>query len=53
MSKLKKSLGIGGVVICVLLLILVGVRVIDWSLFWVFTILMAGFAYFVLPKMKD
>jgi len=51
--NLKKILGLIGVIICVTLLVLVGVRFITWRLFWFAIILMAGFAYFVLPKMKD
>ena len=51
--NLKKVLGLIGVIACLLLLILVGVRVIAWSVFWLFIIALAGFAWFVLPKMED
>jgi len=51
--NLKKTLGLVGVVCCVLLLVLVGIRFITWRSFWILILLMAGFAYFVLPKMKD
>jgi len=49
----KKVLGLVGVIACVLLLVLVGIRFITWRLFWVLIILIAGFAYFVLPKMNE
>lgn len=49
----KKILGAVGVVICLLLLVLVGVGVISWSLFWMAIILLAGFAYILLPMMED
>ncbi len=49
----KKALGLVGVVICVLLLTLLGVGFITWRLFWIIIILIAGFAYFVLPRMKE
>lgn len=51
--NIKKVLGLVGVVICVSLLILVGIRIISWSLFWMILIAVAGFAYFVLPRMSD
>jgi len=47
-----KVLALIGVVGCVLLLLLVGMQVISWKMFWIVTILIAGFAYFVLPKMR-
>ena len=49
----KKILGLAGIIICVLLLALVAFRIITWGLFWIAIILMAGFAYFVLPKMEE
>ncbi len=49
----KKILGAVGVVVCLLLLILVGIQVITWGLFWLILILIAGFAYFLLPRMED
>ncbi len=51
--QFKKLLGLIGVICCVLLLVLVGVQFITWRVFWFFIILLAGFAYFVLPRMKD
>jgi hypothetical protein len=49
----KKLAGIAGIVLCVFLLILVGISAITWRLFWVAIILVAGFAWFVLPKMSE
>jgi len=49
----KKALGLIGVVICVTLLVLVAMRQITWRLFWIAIIFIAGFAYFVLPKMEE
>ncbi len=49
----KKILGLAGVIICVLMLSLVAFRLITWTLFWIVIILMAGFAYFVLPKIEE
>ncbi|MEM3154840.1 MAG: hypothetical protein QW165_04740 [Candidatus Woesearchaeota archaeon] len=49
----KKALGIVGVVVCVLLLFLVGIGAITWRLFWALIILIAGFAWFVLPRMRE
>lgn len=51
--NLKQTLGLVGVILCVLLLVLVGIRAITWSLFWIVLIIIAGFAYLVLPKMKE
>ena len=51
--RLKKILGLVGVIICVLLLVLVGIGAITWRLFWFAIILVAGFAYFLLPKMSE
>jgi flagellar motor component MotA len=51
--NLKKVLGLVGVIACVLLLVLIGIGAITWRLFWVLIIFIAGFAYFVLPKMKE
>ncbi|HLF55160.1 MAG TPA: hypothetical protein VI612_05580 [Candidatus Nanoarchaeia archaeon] len=51
--NLKKTLGLIGVIVCVLLLVLAGIQVITWRLFWMLIILIAGFAYFVLPRMKE
>lgn len=51
--NLKKTLGLIGVIVCVLLLVLVGFQVITWRLFWMLIILIAGFAYFVLPRMRE
>lgn len=51
--NLKKILGLIGVIACVLLLVLVGFQVITWRLFWMLIILIAGFAYFVLPRMRE
>jgi len=51
--NLKKILGLIGVILCVLLLVLVGIRAITWRLFWIVLIIIAGFAYLVLPKMKE
>ena len=48
-----KVLGLIGIVFCVLLLVLVGIVVISWRLFWIAIILIAGFAYFILPKIKN
>ncbi len=50
---LKKALGLAGVIVCILLLIAVGIRIITWRLFWALIILVAGFAWFVLPKMAE
>lgn len=50
---LKKGLGLAGVIVCVLLLIAVGVRVITWRLFWALIILIGGFAYFILPRLAE
>jgi len=50
--NLKKSLGVTGIIAAVLLLFLVGTRAINWSTFWICTAVIAGFAWFVLPKMK-
>ncbi len=49
----KKLAGLAGVILCVLLLILVGIQAITWRLFWAAIILIAGFAYFILPKMAE
>ena len=49
----KKGLGLAGVVVCVLLLVLGAAGVITWRLFWIAIILLAGFAYFLLPGMED
>jgi hypothetical protein len=51
--NLKKVLGLVGVILCVLLLVLVGMNRITWRLFWISIILLAGFAYFVLPGMRE
>ena len=51
--NLKKTLGLVGVILCVLLLVLVGINRITWRLFWIILIIVAGFAYFVLPRMKE
>ncbi len=51
--NLKKVLGLVGVILCVLLLVLVGIQAITWRLFWIVLIILAGFAYFVIPKMED
>ncbi len=50
---LKKGVGLVGIGICVLLLILIGAGLITWRLFWFLLILIGGFAYFLLPKMKE
>jgi hypothetical protein len=50
---LKKALGLAGVIVCVLLLIAIGANLITWRLFWVLIILIAGFAYFLLPRMPE
>ncbi len=50
---LAKVLGLLGTVVCVLLLVLVGIQAITWRLFWVVLILIGGFAYFVLPRMRE
>lgn len=49
----KKILGITGIALCVLLILSAAFRIITWSLFWIGILIMAGFAYFVLPRMKD
>jgi membrane-bound ClpP family serine protease len=49
----KKLAGIAGIILCVLLLILVGINAITWRLFWAAIIIIAGFAWFVLPKMSE
>ncbi|MBW2970051.1 hypothetical protein KY309_01200 [Candidatus Woesearchaeota archaeon] len=49
----KKILGIIGIAICAILLLSVAFRLITWSLFWIGILLLAGFAYFVLPRMKE
>jgi len=49
----KKILGAIGIALCVFLLSLVAFRVITWTLFWMGILLLAGFAYFVLPKMEN
>ncbi|GEM_PF-3434151 len=51
--NLKKILGLIGIIICVLLLTLVAFRIVSWTLFWIIIILLAGFAYFILPRMED
>lgn len=51
--NLKKALGLIGVVCAVSLLVLVGFRVITWQLFWLGTTLLAGFAWWVLPKLPE
>lgn len=50
---LKKGLGLAGVIVCILLLIAIGINLITWRLFWALIILIAGFAYFVLPRMSE
>ena len=51
--SLKKVSGLVGVIVCVLLLVLVGMNLITWRLFWIILIIIAGFAYFLLPRMED
>ena len=51
--NLKKFAGLIGIIACVLLLVLVGFTVISWRLFWMGTILVAGYAYFIVPKIKE
>lgn len=51
--SIKKILGLAGVIICILLLILIGIGAITWRLFWALIILIAGFAYFILPRMNE
>ena len=50
---LKKVSGLVGVIVCVLLLVLIGMSLITWRLFWIILIIIAGFAYFLLPRMED
>lgn len=47
-----KTSAIVGIIACILLLLLAGLRAIDWATFWICTALVAGFAYFILPKLK-
>ncbi len=51
--NLKKVLGLVGVIVCILLLVLVGIGAITWRLFWIVLIIVAGFAYFLLPRMRE
>ncbi len=51
--KIKKILGLIGIIACVLLLILTAFRIISWTYFWIGIILIAIFAYWILPKMKN
>ena len=51
--SLKKVSGLVGVIVCVLLLVLIGMSLITWRLFWIILIIIAGFAYFLLPRMED
>jgi len=50
--NLAKILSLIGVIACVLLLVLVGIRFITWSTFWIAIAILAGFAYLILPRMK-
>ena len=50
---LKKALGVVGIVLCVSLLLLVALNLITWRLFWMGIILLAGFAWFVLPNLFE
>ena len=51
--SIKKLAGLAGVIVCVLLLVLIGIGAITWRLFWALIILIAGFAYFILPRMHE
>jgi len=48
-----KAVGVAGIGLCVVLLVLVAARVITWNLFWLVMIIVGGFAYFILPAMKN
>jgi hypothetical protein len=49
----KKFLAIIGIILAVGGMILAAANVITWRLFWIIAILVAGFAYFLLPRMSD
>ena len=51
--NVKKIIGLFGVISCVLLLVLVGAQVITWRFFWFVIILLAAFAYWILPGMSE
>ena len=51
--KLAKVLGLVGIVACVLLLVFVAAGIITWRLFWMLIIVVAIFAYFIIPNMSS
>ena len=49
----KKFLAIVGIILAVGGLSLAAAGVITWRSFWIIAILVAGLAYFLLPRMSD